>query len=77
MLYMSAYDVMSANQNLHKQAFIKRSNIKTKRKCVKVLIKCLIFPKFIQHNDFHCGEVDHSVRKHTLQKLLRNINCKV
>ena len=41
----SAYDIMSGNQNLHKQAFQKRSNIKSRRKCIKVLIKytCLLY----------------------------------
>jgi len=53
-----------ANKNLTKQAIPNCTNNKTRRKCIKILIKRLIFPNLYSTTTSIACEVDHGATKH-------------
>jgi len=67
-VYIGHHDVMSVNQNLCKQTFPNHSNAKTRRKCIRILITCLIFPNLYNTTTFIACEVDHGAPKHPSPK---------
>jgi len=76
---MSAYDVMSANQNVHKQTFTNHSNVKTSWKCIEVIIKVCDVRKIYTAQRLSLRVWLTTVRRniYTLHKLLRYVNYKL
>ena len=66
MVYMTlcTYDVILWNKNSYETGYSKSHKHQTRRNCIKILIKCLIFPNLYSATTLIACKVDHGVPKH-------------